>query len=174
MPGVKTGPGPGEGGGAGQNKGESRAPTPTPREVDHLPMGPWETVYWRGEAFPLMGALLWPHVATLARLPEGARSHPPECRVSARPTLRRGRRFHSATRMPTPSSGLGSSSRSAWVQQMQWPGLCPDGWDSPHPSSSCSSTASHARPSAGKGWTRQGGHQVSQEGQGILLSSCAA
>ena len=73
----------------------------------------------------------------------------------------KGRRFHNATRMPTASSGLGSSSRPAWVQQVQvqWPGLCPDGWDSPHPSCSCSSTTSYARPSANKGWTRQGSHQ---------------
>lgn len=110
--------------------------------------GPMGTVHLWGAAFPLMGALLWPHVATLARLLEGARSRLPECGVSTRPTLRRGRRFHNATRMPTPSSGLGSSSWPARVQQGQWPGLCPDGWDSPHPSCSCSSTASHARPSA--------------------------
>ena len=119
------------------------------------------TGHWRGAAFPLMGALLWPHVATLARLLEGGHSHPPECGVSTRPTLIKGRRFHNATRMPTASSGLGSSSRPAWVQQVQvqWPGLCPDGWDSPHPSCSCSSTTSYARPSASKGWTRQGSHQ---------------
>ena len=110
-------------------------------------------------------------MATLARLTEDAQSHLPKCEVSSRPTLGRGRRFQKVTRMPNPSSGLGSCSHPAQVQEGQWTGLQPRGWESPHPSCFRSSVIAHACPLVGKGWKRQGSHQSPRKDRASFLQA---
>lgn len=136
-------------------------------------MGPWGTVHWRGEAFPLMGTLLWPHVATLARLPQGARSHPPECSFC---------QAHSQKREVLPQCHQ-DANPILWtgVKQPVSPGAARTvAWTLPRrmgQPTSLQFLLLHRIPctSLGRqGMDKAGRPSVSQEGQGILLSSCAA
>lgn len=111
----------------------------------------------REAAFPLRGAQLSPHVATLARLTEGDQSHSPKHEVFSRTLSEKERVSESHQDDASPIlwtrvmqlASRGAGRTVAWTP--------PTGWENPHPS--CSSSTAHVCHSAGKGWKRQGSHQ---------------